>query len=137
MRESLVSGSFSEFLLTSRAGLIARNSGATEFNQTTAHLAHGVLALIPRPIKSRQRDGQDPRGKELEQQMRNTQKQWPAAHALARAAQIVPQPQFFDFVEVDFDLETASVCVDSLYGIKRQIGTQQIPGGKSEPGDGH
>lgn len=89
-----MSGSFSEFLFTSRARPIVRNPGAAEVNQTTAH-------------------------------------------ALSRAALRVPQSQFFDFVEVDFNLKTASVRVDGLPGIKRQISTQQIPEREGEPRDGN
>jgi hypothetical protein len=35
--------------------------------------------------------------------MGHTQKQRPAAHALSRATLIVPQPQLFNLIEVDFN----------------------------------
>src|SRR5256885_1266436 len=101
MEQTLVSRSLSEFLGTIGAGLLARNSGTTEFNQAATHLAHRVLAGIPRPVESRQGDGHNTRSQELEQQVGDTQKQRPAAHALSRAPLIVAQAQFFKLIEVD------------------------------------
>ena len=69
--------------------------------------------------------------------MRHTQKQRPTAYALARAALIVAQPQFFDLIEVNFNLAAPRIRVDGLHGIKSEVGTQQIPGREGEPGDGN
>src|SRR5215204_7070197 len=109
MKKSAVSCRFSEFLLTTGAGLSARNSGATEFNQAAAHLAHRVFAGVPRPVEGGQGDRQDPGRKELQQHMSDTQEQGPAAHALARTALIVPEPQLFNLVEIDLNLEAPCI----------------------------
>lgn len=53
--------------------------------------------------------------------MRDTQKQRPAADAAPRTPVILPQPQLFDFVEVEFDLEAPGVGVDRLDGIERKV----------------
>jgi hypothetical protein len=116
-----VLGCFSQFLFTKGGGLLPRNSWPTELKQAAAHLAYGVLALIPRPVEGRQRDRQDASREELEQQMGYTQKQWPATYALSRATLIVPQPQFLDFIEVNFNLETAGIRVDGFYGLCRNF----------------
>src|SRR5713101_1359580 len=128
--------SLSEFLLTNGTGLIARNSRAAEFNQAPPHLSHGVLAGVPRPVEFRQRDGQNPGGKELQQHLGDTQEQRPAPDALARAALIVAQAQFFDLIEVDFYLAAAGIGVDHLHGVKGEVGTEQIPRGEGKWGDG-
>ena len=104
MKQALVSGGVSEFLLTNGTELIARNSRAAELPQAAAHLPHGVLTGIPRPVEGRQRDGEDISREELQPQMGDTPKERPAADALARATLRVTQAQFFDFLEVDFDL---------------------------------
>lgn len=130
------SSGFSPSLFTNGAGLIARNPGAAELNQAAAHLTHGVLAGIPRPIERRQRDRQDPGREELEQQTSHAQKQRPAAHVLSRAALIVAQPWFYDFIEVDFNLEATGIGVHGLHGIERQRGPEQIPACEGEPRDG-
>jgi hypothetical protein len=87
-------------------------------------------------MEGRQWDRQDVGREEFEQDVRNTQEQGPAPPALARASVIVPQPQLFDFVEVDFNLEAACVGMDGLDGIQGEIGTEQVPGGERESGDG-
>src|SRR5215510_7168093 len=92
------------FLFTTGGGLVARNSGLTEFNQSPPDLPDRVLPGVPRPFEGGQRDGQDPSREEFQQDMRDTQEQGPAAYALPRAALIVAQAQLFDFVEVDFNL---------------------------------
>src|SRR5262249_49901059 len=130
-----MSGGLSEFLLTEGAKLLARNSRAAEFPQAAADLAAGVLTWIPRPVARRQRDRQDTGSQELQQHMSEAQEQGPAAYALARAALIVPQPQFFDFIEVDFNLAATRIGMDGLHGIKGQVGTQQVPGREGKPGD--
>src|SRR5262245_10695980 len=117
----------SEFVSRKGNGLVARNSGTAEFSQAAAHLTQGMLPWIPRPIERGQRDGHDAGREELEQQMRHTQEQGPAPDALPRAALIVAQPQLFDFVEVDLNLKAAGIGVDGLYGIKGEVGTQQVP----------
>src|SRR5262247_1827005 len=101
MKQALVSGGVSEFLLTNGTELIARNSRAAELPQAAAHLPHSVLTGIPRPVEGRQREGEDLSRQELQQQMGDTQKERPAAHALSRAPLIVSQAQLFDFSEVD------------------------------------
>src|SRR5918996_6345112 len=125
MTQALVSSGVSEFLLTNGTELIARNSRAAELPQAAAHLPHGVLAGIPRPVEGRQRDGEDISREELQQQMGDTQKERPATHALSRATLIVPQAQFFDFIEVDLDLAAARIGVDCLYGIEGKVSTEQ------------
>src|ERR1700758_60839 len=118
MTQALVSSGICEFLLMNGTELIARNSRAAELPQAAAHLPHGVLTGIPRPVESRQRDGEDISGEELQQQMGDTQKERPAADALSRTTLIVTQAQFFDFIEVEFDLAAARIGVDCLEGIK-------------------
>src|SRR5215470_19966694 len=107
MRQSLVLRGISQFRGMKDTGLIPRNAGTTEFNQPSAHLPQTVLALIPRPVERGQGDGQNSSSDEFEQEMGDTQKERPAPHALSRAPLIVAQPQFFDLIEVDFDLEAA------------------------------
>ena len=128
MREVLLLGGLREFLFTNGNGLIARNSRATELDQASTHLSQGVLPWIPRPIEGRQWDGHDPGREELQQHMRNTQKQRPPADALARAALVVSQAQCFDLIEVDFDLEAPRIGMAGRDGIQRQIGAEQVPG---------
>src|ERR1700751_2400979 len=50
MTQALVSSGLWEFLLTNGTELIARNSRAAELPQASAHLPHGVLTGIPRPV---------------------------------------------------------------------------------------
>jgi len=137
MKQILVSRSLSEFLLTSGAGLFARNSRAAELNQAAAHLAHGIFPWIPRPIEVRQGGRQDPGGEELEQQMGHTQQERPATDAVAGAALIVAQPQLFDLVEVDLNLKAPGIGVDRFHGSKGEVRTQQVPRREGKPGDGN
>jgi hypothetical protein len=139
MKQALVSCGLSKFLLTNGAGFIARNSGTAQFYQAAAHLPHRVLPWIPRPVKGGQRGGQDPGCEELEQEMGNAQEQRPATDALARAPLIVAQPQLFDLVEVDLNLEASGIGVDRFHGSKSEVGTQQVPRreGEARDGDNH
>jgi len=105
-----------------------------EGNQAATHLPHSILSLIPRPLKVRQREGQDPGSEELEQEMGYTQEERPAPHSLARAALIVPKPQLFDLIDIDFNLEAACIGEDCLYRIEGQIGAEQIPGREVQMG---
>src|ERR1700746_3713543 len=114
MTQALASSGICEFLLTNGTELIARNSRAAELPQASAPLPHGVLMGIPRPVEGRQRDGEDISGEELQQQMGDTQKKRPAADAVSAGTLIVTQAQFFDFIEVDFDLAAARIGVDCL-----------------------
>src|SRR5262249_58470808 len=59
--------------------------------------------------------------------MGNTQKQGPAARALTRASVIVAQAEFFDFVEVDFNLATARLGKHDFARVEVQIRAEQIP----------
>src|SRR5262249_35079774 len=59
--------------------------------------------------------------------MSNTQKQGPAARALTRASVIVAQAEFFDFVEVDFNLATARIGKHDFHRVEVQIRAEQIP----------
>jgi len=135
MQQALVSGGVSEFLLTIGTELIARNLRAAELPQASAHLPHSVLAGIPRPVEGRQRDGEDLSREELQQQMGDAQKERPAAHALSRAPLIVPQAQFFDFIEVDFDLAAARIGADCLHGVEREVSTEQVPRREGQSGN--
>src|SRR5262245_9209886 len=137
MKQTLGSRSLSEFLLTRGAGLLARNSGTAELSQASTYLSYGVLAGIPRPVESGQRNSEDLRGQESQQHMRYAQEQRPAAHALARTALIVSQPQLLDFLEVDFKLATPRIGTDRRQRSEGEVGTQQIPGSEDEPGDGN
>jgi hypothetical protein len=135
MTQAVVSSGVSEFLLTNGTELIAKNSRAAELPQASAHLPHGVLTGIPRPVEGRQRDGGDISCEELQQRMGDTQKERPAADALSRATLIVTQTQFFDFIEVDFDLAAAHIGVDCLYGIEGEVSTEQVPRHEGQPGN--
>ena len=126
----------SEFLVAGGTRLITRNSRAAEFSQATTDLAQSVFPWIPRPIEFRQWDGHNARRQELEQHMSHAQEERPAADPLPRTPLIVTQAQFFNLSEIDLNLEASGVGMYGFHGIKEEIGTQQIPGGEGEPGDG-
>src|ERR1700751_3330376 len=67
--------------------------------------------------------------------MGDTQKERPAGGALSPATLIVTQAQFFDFIEVDFDLAAARIGVDCLEGIAGEVSTEQVPRREGQPGN--
>src|SRR5262245_43620088 len=136
MEQASGSRGFSEFLLGEGSRLLARNSWAAEFHQAAAHLAHRVLTGVPRPVEWRQGDRKGRSGKELQQQMGNTQKERPATDTVARAALIMTQPQFVYLIEADRNFAAPSISVDRFNRIKGEIGTQQIPRREGKSGDG-
>jgi hypothetical protein len=136
MREAAGLRGISKYLLTNGVGLITRNAWGAEINQASRQLSHGVLAGVPRPVERGQGDGQDPCGEEVQQQVSNTHHQWPTPDPLPRAALIMAQAQFFDLVEVDFDLEAASLGMNHVHRSKGEVGREQIPRGEGQSGDG-
>ena len=76
-----------------------------------------------------------PRSREISAAGGRHTKQGPPAHAPPRAALIVSQVPLFTFLEVDFTLAAARIGIGCIEGIKGEVGPQQIPRRKEQPGD--
>src|SRR5215472_6908102 len=77
-------------LLDSTNHLDARNTRVASCNQAPPHLAHSILALIPRPAQRRQLHREHSGGDKPQDHLAQAQKQGPPSHALSAPPVIVP-----------------------------------------------
>ncbi len=80
-------------------------------DQTAAHLPDRVFLLVPRPMQLGQRGLNDACGHEFQEHLCRTEKERPPSDTLSAPPHVMTQAQFFDFIEVDFDLLATHVSL--------------------------